>query len=499
MKRRSLCGLLCLLALGARPSRGGGKAAPRTWDDEAIASLEVPLAARAASARHVASDFYYRIPVRPIYKSYPVYHPDREPPGYWAWLQAQEPELAWDASKLAADEDWIRAGEIVFDAPIGYGSSLRVEEVRDRAWYQGVGVPLARDGTMPFSRYVIRKKGQVEIGGGACLSCHARVMPDGSLVKGAPGNFPADRALAYHLRAQAASARAPEKFLETTRLGQRLLFGAPWLRPDPVAAMEAMSIEEIAAVYEAIPPGVSTRVNLSPLIPAQIPDLIGVGRRRHLDRTGLVRQRDIADLMRYAALVQGANALDRFGDLQLLEPLPDPARLNRYSDEQLFALALYLCSLRPPRNPNPTDEAARRGREVFFREGCAACHTPPLYTNNMLTPADGFTAPEEDRARFDVLARAVGTDPGLALRTRKGTGYYKVPALTGLWYRGALEHSGSVAALEDWFDRRRTRADYVPTGFRGAGVRTRAVPGHEFGLGLPPGEKRDLIAFLRTL
>ena len=44
---------------------------PRTWDDEEIARHEVPLAQPEASPKHVSSDYYYRIPVRPIYKSYP--------------------------------------------------------------------------------------------------------------------------------------------------------------------------------------------------------------------------------------------------------------------------------------------------------------------------------------------------------------------------------------------------------------------------------------------
>jgi hypothetical protein len=30
---------------------------------------------------------------------------------------------------------------------------------------------------------------------------------------------------------------------------------------------------------------------------------------------------------------------------------------------------------------------------------------------------------------------SVDTDPGLALSTRNGTGYYKVPSLKGVWYR----------------------------------------------------------------
>jgi hypothetical protein len=41
-----------------------------------------------------------------------------------------------------------------------------------------------------------------------------------------------------------------------------------------------------------------------------------------------------------------------------------------------------------------------------------------------------------------------------------------------------LEHSGSVATLEDWFNPDRTEEDYVPTGFAGHGVKTRAVEGH---------------------
>ena len=74
-----------------------------------------------------------------------------------------------------------------------------------------------------------------------------------------------------------------------------------------------------------------------------------------------------------------------------------------------------------------------------------------------------------------------------------------MPSLLGVWYRGPFEHSGSVATLEDWFDARRLGDDYVPTGFRGAGVVTRAVKGHPFGLRLTPDDRRALVAFLRTL
>src|SRR4029079_17892096 len=156
-------------------------------------------------------------------------------------------------------------------------------------------------------------------------------------------------------------------------------------------------------------------------------------------------------------------------------------------------------SLTPPRNPNAFDATAARGKEVFERIGCARCHTPPLYTNNMLTPALGFTVPTADPAEYDVLRVSVGTDPRLTLQTRRGTGDYKVPSLKGLWYRGPFEHNGSVASLEDWFDPRRLSDDYVPTGFVGYGVKTRPVRGHEFGLRLSSEDKAALISFLNTL
>jgi hypothetical protein len=116
----------------------------------------------------------------------------------------------------------------------------------------------------------------------------------------------------------------------------------------------------------------------------------------------------------------------------------------------------------------------------------------------MLTLALGFTPPPEHLQRYDILPVSVGTNPDLALKTRRGTGYYKVPSLKGVWYRGPFEHNGSVLTLEDWFDLQRLGDDYVPTGFKGLRP-TRPVSGHQFGLNLTPDEKRSLIAFLKTL
>jgi hypothetical protein len=469
---------------------------PATWDPEAIASVEIPLADSKHSPTHVSKDYYYRIPVRRVYKSYPVYAPGREPKGYWEWLNEQEPEVAFDPARLKSQSDWIKAGELVFDAPIAYDFIVTIAQVRDEAWYKKIGPPIAHDGALPFVRYVVRRKGQIELGTLSCAMCHTRVMPDGTTIKGAQGNFPFDRAVGFSIRAGLAGSE--EQVKETTRAS----FDTPWLNPNPYARLAQLSLDEIASAHEAIPPGVIARNRSSLLYPVQVPDLIGVRERRYLDRTGINLHRNIGDMMRYAALNQGVDDLASFGGWKPqggAGKYPEPAELDRYSDEQLYALALYLYSLKPPNNPNKFDDLASRGRNIFRQEQCDSCHTPPLYTNNKLVPAPGFTVPPADRTKFDIEPLVVGTDPGLTLSTRRGTGYYKVPSLLGVWYRGPFEHGGSELTLEDWFNPRRLDDNHLPTGFRGFGVETRKVPGHTFGLDLDDADRKALIAFLKTL
>ena len=43
---------------------------------------------------------------------------------------------------------------------------------------------------------VVREKGRVQIGNLACSMCHTSVMPDGTAVLGAQGNFPFDAVFA---------------------------------------------------------------------------------------------------------------------------------------------------------------------------------------------------------------------------------------------------------------------------------------------------------------
>jgi hypothetical protein len=164
--------ILALVACGLMFAQAGFQPViPKTWDEAALREIETPLARREASARHISSEFYYHIPIRPIYRSYTIYAPGHEPPGYMDWLKQREPEVLWDydaagkplhAPPLRTREDWIRAGEMVFDAPLS-ADEFEVEALRDLQTYRAAGMPVAKDGTMPFQRYVIRKKGVVEV------------------------------------------------------------------------------------------------------------------------------------------------------------------------------------------------------------------------------------------------------------------------------------------------------------------------------------------------
>jgi hypothetical protein len=484
---------------------------PKTWDEQALAALEVPLPDPKFSPVAVPSEYYHRIPVRPIYKSYPVYAPGKEPAGYLDRLKQEKPVILWDDKgtrpPLRSEADWIAAGEMVFDAAIFYDAVARAEDVRNPEWHRKVAPLLTPEGVFPFARYIVREKGKVELGNNACAFCHSRVLSDGSVVKGAQGNFAFDKAVAW-----SSQRSTPEE----VRADYRGLSGAPWLKDhDPAAGIEHKSMEELLAMFDAIPPGVLTRHHASPASPPVIPDLIGVKDRRYLDRTGRARHRGIGDLMRYAALNNEVDFRSRFGDFipvgKDFRELPEPADTNfpggdRYSDEQLYALTLYVYSLKPPPNPNlpqtPAQKAlVQRGREVFDREDCYRCHKPESgYTNNKLIPAPGFKVPQNHPDAANIMSRSIGSDPTLTLWTRRGTGFYKVPSLLGVWYRGPFEHNGSCATLEDWFDPRRLRDDYVPTGWKGPpGTKTRAVKGHEFGLDLSDEDKKALIAFLKTL
>jgi hypothetical protein len=478
---------------------------PKTWDEKGLADWATPVAGLNVRPTHISAQAYYSLRIENV-RTYPVYYPGREPDGYWDMLQRVGPKPLIEPERLKSEADWVEAGRRVFDEAdhlhLRIFDPKLIAAARNRETFARVK-PLP-DGTVVGIRWVPTKQG-VAIGVSNCGNCHLYVMGDGVRVPGASrwsgqsAPPPVPLVLEAHMVNRSVPAAAPFRMAdEPLGMWAYRESAVPWLVDDINQQFKTMTQAEVGALIAAGQRGgAGTRWNGSSFYPTKTPDLIGVKDRKYLDATATHQHRGVSDLMRYAALVSFAETAD-FGPHHLLSA--DMARVQaRLPDEALYALALYIYSLEPPSNPHPLDEKAKAGQKIFAREGCIGCHTPPLYTNNKLTLAKGFTPPDDKPATLDVLPISVGTDPGLALKTRKGTGYYKVPSLKGVWYRGHYLHDGSAASLEEMFDPERLADTHVPGGWLPPGQKTRAIKGHEFGLKLDQRERDDLIAFLRTL
>ena len=493
-----------------QPQPAFDPAIPNTWEEQALADWATPLAGLNARPGHISSKEYYALPVENL-RTYPVYFPGREPEGYWDTLLHTGPQPLIEPQKLKTRADWVAAGRRVFDEADMIHERVfdpaLIESARRAETFREAGTQPLPDGTLYFLRWVPTSHG-VALSLGNCNSCHLQYLNDGTRVPGAP-SFPGatrDPRLrnplvpAIHNASGVLSGDMPFKMAASDSLGNRLYqtFGVPWIHDEDDGRLKNFTSADYLAYSRAFSrSGGIPRWNGSLFYPVKIPDLIGIKDRKYIDHTGTHLHRGVGDLMRYAALVSFAEPAD-FGSYHVLSPTTRRVQA-RLPDAALYALALYIYSLTPPPDPNRFDERSAAGRKIFQREGCPACHTPPLYTSNKLTIALGYSPPSNPPATLDVLRLSVGTDPGLALKTRKGTGYYKVPSLKGLWYRGHYLHDGSVASLEEMFDPDRLKDTHVPGGFIPVGQTARAVRGHEFGLHLSPAERGQLIAFLRTL
>jgi YVTN family beta-propeller protein len=102
--------------------------------------------------------------------------------------------------------------------------------------------------------------------------------------------------------------------------------------------------------------------------------------------------------------------------------------------EQVRDLAAFLRTLPPPpalaKARGQVDlEAVKRGRRVFARQKCAACHTPPTYTSPKA---------------YDV-----------GLRDERGGTHFNPPSLRGVSQGGPYFHDNRARTLEEVFTRQR--------------------------------------------
>lgn len=478
---------------------------PKTWDEQKLHSGHLPLVDTSIHVKPVTEEYYYRIPERVMYKTYPMYMPGYEPKGYYERLRKQDPVIIFDPKSLQTEGDWIKAGEKIFDVPTGFipVDSAFINQLLSIAnnWKK-IGVPLTKEGIIPFLSVVVKEKGVLHLGILSCGMCHTKVMPDGDLLKGAQGNYPFDRDLPILF---SYDPNGDDTISTFTKEIFYALFAAPWIKEknQEIWGQPVNEYKKIIKDLQASIPGVIHRHGTTYGYPVSVPDLFNIKDRKYFDRTGLILHRDIGDLMRYASLNQETDFLNDYGGFFPVKRPIYPEKgdtITRFSDAQLYALSKFIYSLKTPQNPNPPPiELVRQGEKIFVEEDCITCHTPPFYSSRKLTPALHFTPPKEHLKKYDIYEESLETDPGLALYTRRGTGYYKVPSLIGAWNRTGFLHSGYLATLEDMFNIKRLDEDYVPTGYKPSYVKTMAVRGHKYGLSLNDDDKKALIAFIRSL
>jgi mono/diheme cytochrome c family protein len=452
-------------------------------------------------AHHSAAE-YYRVPAD-NFRTYPLYHPDFEPPGFWENLHQQKPEPLVDASAIRTTQDWIGAGQRAFAELDSFWARTDdpalIAEARNPKNF--AAVMTRADGSVGDFRWVVTPAG-VMLSRRDCARCHRDLVVD----QGADSNSLMMRPEPAGMGDPATLVRTlPRYFLgDTVPVAVWRQYTVPWAPDERIEQLRTLDAGKLTAQDQrrltqlGARAGNFPRPHGSPYHNAKIPDLRTLRYNRYIDATATHRLRGPEDVARYAAFIMGADPME-FGSHRILSDAQRPIRY-RYADEVLYAIGMYLMSLEPKMNPQPAAAAiVAQGEAIFRREGCASCHVPPNYTSGKLTLARGWSAPANHPYRDDIVPVSVGTDEGLALRTRKGTGFYKIPSLRGVWYRPFLLHDGSVTSLEEMFDPARHDNGYEPKGWNPPQVSKRAVPGHRFGLSLSHDDKAALLAFLRSL
>ena len=291
---------------------------PVTWDEAALREWATPIAGLNVRPGHFSSEEYLKAPVDNL-RTYPVYFPGREPAGYWDMLQSVGPKPLIEPAALTSDADWVRAGQRVFDefdvATFRIVDPQVVAFARTPQGFANSPVKPRPDGTLPDLRWIPTSKG-VALGLGNCASCHIRLMPDGTLVRGAPQNEIPSPIGRFRMGRWGAS--AVELAGDTTAMAVWRSWAAPWVADDIHESLKTAGPAQIGPLFgAAAEPGMFPRWNGSAFYPTKIPDLIGIKDRKYIDHTATHQHRGPGDLMRYAALVTFSDSSD-FGPHRML-------------------------------------------------------------------------------------------------------------------------------------------------------------------------------------
>lgn len=285
---------------------------------------------------------------------------------------------------------------------------------------------------------------------------------------------------------------APRTIQTPEQLGERL-FSDPILSLDSTISCASCHIPEFAFCDTArVSRGVGGRLGKrnSPGITNMNarPHFFFDGRAATLEQQVLLPIQDTLEMRATLALVTGR--LQKHPEYnaafqQLYGTTAD-------ADKLASALAAFVRSLETPNTPfdrwmmgqpNPMNESAVRGREVFMKKGkCFDCHFSPDFTGDEFRNVGLYTGRRNlaDRGRFDITGDS------------SDLGKFKVPGLRNVALTPPYMHNGMFETLEDVIEFYDVPNQTVPGGFNRDTLLN--TP-----LGLTVEEKSDLKAFLEAL
>src|SRR5215467_15558029 len=181
---RSVILSLCLATAAVSAAADKPTQAPRIWSDEALRDWPNVVTGVNARPRLYSEAEYYAAPLDNL-RSYPVYHPDREPPGYLESLLKRGSEPLIEIGKARTREGWIEAGRRVWDeldtVQVRTSDFRIVDYVRSREALKKYPPRMTKDGQLFDFRWVVQN-GEARLTTRECSSCHTRIMPDGALI-----------------------------------------------------------------------------------------------------------------------------------------------------------------------------------------------------------------------------------------------------------------------------------------------------------------------------
>ena len=134
---------------------------PKTWDMAEITKFMLPTADASVSVTPISEEYYYKLPERKIFKSYPILLTDDIEANrkYIDSLKSLDPvDLFQNEPKT--EQDLIRLGEEVFSAPLAtfdYSDNFLTEL---KSSIKNAEIPISKK-TFPYYSYVIDEKSKI--------------------------------------------------------------------------------------------------------------------------------------------------------------------------------------------------------------------------------------------------------------------------------------------------------------------------------------------------